>query len=133
LVEQPIKSVGGFSSFPLLVATSDELASAHASLDHLVSARHQCRGHRHAHRISGLEIDHQLKVGGLFDRDVGDLDAAEELNELSALRLSKDLNDARSVGGKAAFLRHFGKLIDGREAQYCNPVHYKLTVCPKHR
>jgi hypothetical protein len=25
LVKQPIKSVGGFSSFPLLVATSDEL------------------------------------------------------------------------------------------------------------
>jgi bifunctional DNA primase/polymerase-like protein len=28
LVEQPIKSVGGFSSFPLLVATSDELPKA---------------------------------------------------------------------------------------------------------
>jgi hypothetical protein len=64
-------------------ASNRTRACAHVSLDHLVSARHQCRGHRHAHRISGLEIDHQLKLGGLFDRDVGNLDAAEELDELS--------------------------------------------------
>jgi hypothetical protein len=48
------------------------------SLNHLVGACHQRRGHSHAHRISGLEVDHQLELGRLFDWDVGDLDAAEE-------------------------------------------------------
>ena len=54
-----------------------------SSLDHLVGAGHQRRGHSHAHRLSGLEVDHQLELGRLFDRDVGNFDAAEELDELS--------------------------------------------------
>ena len=37
---------------------------------------------RHAHRLSGLEVDHQLELGRLFDGDVGDLSAAEEFDDL---------------------------------------------------
>ena len=57
------------------------------------------RGHSHAHRTSGLEIDHQLELGWLLDWDVGDLGAAQELNELSSNKVSKDLIKARSIGG----------------------------------
>ena len=100
-------------------------------LDHLVGARQQCLWNRNTHRLSGLEVDHQLELGRLFDRDVGDLSAAEELDELSAHKLSKDLNEARSVASKAAFLRHFGPLIDGWQAQRCGAVHDKLTIAQK--
>ena len=44
-----------------------------------VSSRQQCLGHRHVHPLSGLEVDHQLELGCLFDWDVGDLATAEEL------------------------------------------------------
>ena len=54
-----------------------------SSLNHLVSSRQQCRWHRHAHPNSGLEVDHQFEFGCLFDWDIGDLAAAEELEDLS--------------------------------------------------
>jgi hypothetical protein len=44
--------------------------------DHLVGTHQQCLWNRNAHRICGLEVDHQLELGWLLDRDVGDLDAA---------------------------------------------------------
>jgi hypothetical protein len=53
-----------------------------SSLDHLVSSRQQCRGHRNAHPLSGLEVDHQLELGRLFDWDIGDLAAHEEFDDL---------------------------------------------------
>ena len=74
------------------------------SLDHLVGACHQCRGHRNSQGIGGLEIDHQLELCRLLDRDVSDLGATEELGDLSGVKVAK-LNEAWSIGGKAAFLR----------------------------
>ena len=44
----------------------------------------------------------QLELGWLLDRDVGDLDAVEELDELSGSNLLDELSGARSVGSKAA-------------------------------
>jgi hypothetical protein len=61
----------------------DELAPPHrfpSLLDHLVSSHQQCGWHRHTHRISGLEVDHQLEPGRLFDWDSGDFGATEELD-----------------------------------------------------
>jgi hypothetical protein len=46
-------------------------------------------GHRHAHRLSGLEVDHRLELSRHLDRDVGDLDAAREaLDGLSGEKVS---------------------------------------------
>jgi hypothetical protein len=53
------------------------------SLDHLVGSRQQHLGHRNAKRIRGLEIDPKLELRRLLDRDIGGLDAAEQLDELS--------------------------------------------------
>ena len=41
-----------------------------------------CLRNRYTHCLSGLEVDHQFKLGRLFDRDVGDLSAAEEFDDL---------------------------------------------------
>jgi hypothetical protein len=47
--------------------------------DHLVGAGEQCRWHNDAKRLCGLQIDHQLELGRLFDRQVGRLRTLENL------------------------------------------------------
>jgi hypothetical protein len=36
-----------------------------------------------------------------LDRDVGDFDAAQELDGLSGVKVSKDVNEARSISSNA--------------------------------
>ena len=52
--------------------------------NHLVGP-HQQGGYRNAKRISGLEVDHQLEGGRLFDRDVGNLGAAEKFGHFAEI------------------------------------------------
>jgi hypothetical protein len=39
--------------------------------DHLVGARKQCGRYIEAERLGGFEVDDQLELGGLLDRQVG--------------------------------------------------------------
>jgi hypothetical protein len=50
-----------------------------ALLDHLVSAGEQRRWHGDAKRLRGLQIDDQLELGRLLDRQVGRLRSPEYL------------------------------------------------------
>jgi len=50
-----------------------------ALFDHLVGALQQRCRHFDAKRLWGLQIDHQLKFGRLFDRQVGRLRTPEYL------------------------------------------------------
>ena|SRR5258705_135497 len=47
--------------------------------DHLVGAGQQRRWHDDAKRLCGLQIDHQVEFGRLFDRQVGRLRTLEYL------------------------------------------------------
>jgi len=64
----------------------------------------------------------------LFDGDIGDLSAPQNLRQQSRSNLSADLNDVRSVTDEATFLSLFGKLIDGGHASCCHTVHNKPTI-----
>jgi hypothetical protein len=98
------------------------------SLDHLVGACQQCLGNRHAKPIGGFEIDPKLEVRRLFDRDVGGLDAAQELDQLLGHYVSKDVDDSGAVGDEAPFLCLLRKWINGRKAQRRDAVHNKLAI-----
>ncbi len=52
-------------------AGSRQLCLAH-SFDHLVGECEQCRRHLEAKRSCGLEVDHELELGRLFDCELGD-------------------------------------------------------------
>src|SRR4029077_3996740 len=76
-----------------------------SSLDYLVSACQQCRRHRNTQCMGGLEIDHQLELGRLLDRNLRRLCALQNL-----------LHDEAHVliqGGSLIAIRHqatgFGK------------------------
>ena len=49
-----------------------------ASFDHLVSAAEQCQGHGETKRLCGLQVDNQLELGWLLDRQVGRLRTPEK-------------------------------------------------------
>jgi hypothetical protein len=61
----------------------------------------------------------------LFDGDVNDLCALKKLDELSAIRLSKDLDEVRTIARKSAFLRYIRPLINGRQAQSRDAIYDK--------
>src|SRR5262245_28699667 len=68
-----------------------------SSLDHLVRARQQCRRKREAERLGGREVDHQLELRRLLDRQVGRLRASEDLVDLNCTLPSK-ITDVGAVG-----------------------------------
>src|SRR5215472_7711321 len=75
-------------------------SSAFASFDHLVGAQHERSRGVMTDRFCCLEID-QLEPRRLLDRQIGRLDAAQQLGELPAQDVSVQLNDQRSVSDEA--------------------------------
>jgi hypothetical protein len=55
-----------------------------ALLDHLVGARKQRRRHGEPERFGGLEVDHQLELGRLENRQIGRLLALENPADIDA-------------------------------------------------
>src|SRR6266851_796904 len=49
------------------------------SLDHLIRPLQERRRDRQAEGLGGLEVDHQLELGGLLHREIGGLGALEDL------------------------------------------------------
>ena len=74
------------------------------SFDHLVGAGEQHRWHDDAKRLCGLQIDHKLVLGRLFDRQVGRLRTLEDLVDESSGPTLK-ICRIRTVGQKEARLR----------------------------
>src|SRR5262249_733747 len=72
-----------------------------ASLDPLVGGDLQCQRHLEAERLGSLEVDHQLELGRLNNRQVCRLLALENPAGVNS-RLTKYVGDAGSIADEAA-------------------------------
>jgi hypothetical protein len=80
-------------------------SSARASLDHLVGTSEEGRRHFQAKRLGGLQIDDEIELGRLLDREVSGLCSAHNLVDIFGGALSQ-------AGGWAAS-HHGGRRADG--------------------
>src|SRR5262245_62852941 len=81
--------------------------------DHLVGAGEEWRRNFEAKRPSGVEVDDQLYLGGLMDRQVGRLLAFENPPSVDA-GLTIRVRNTASVAHQAAGRGEFAKLVDRR-------------------
>src|SRR5260370_42348037 len=82
-------------------------------LDDFVGAAQDQLRDRQPLRLGRLQVDDQLEPGWLLDGDVDRFGAAQKADQLAALDLSIELNDARPIADQATFARHFRPLVDG--------------------
>ena len=72
-------------------------------------------GDRQAERLGGLEIDEQLVLGGLLDRQVTRPCPLQDAVDVDRHPLPPQLDDVRAVGHEAPRLRHLPEGRDERE------------------
>src|SRR5262245_26606491 len=67
--------------------------------DHLVGAGQHARRQLKAERLCGLEVDHELELGGLLYRQVGGLLALEDAIDVPC-NAPEVVDDVRAIGGQ---------------------------------
>ena len=67
-------------------------------------------GDRQAERLGGLEVDHQLKLGGLLDRQVTGLGALEDLVDVPS-GVTRELPEVGAVGDQSPSFNERPRLI----------------------
>src|SRR6187455_2682497 len=75
--------------------------------DQLVGSQHEAGGNFVANGFGGLDVDHQFKGGGPFDRNLRWSCAAQHAGNQSSA-LAEDSDKARTITNHAAFLRRSG-------------------------
>src|SRR5262245_23753427 len=83
--------------------------------DHLVGEREQIVGDLEAERLGGPEVDHELELGRLQNRQVGGLGPLENVRGVDAV-LPVGVGDADAVAEQSARHGIFSELVDGGQA-----------------
>jgi hypothetical protein len=83
------------------------------------SAREQRRWHVQTEGLGNLQIDHQLKLCRLLDRQIGRSRAFENSSGVGA-NLAVGIHDVRIVAHQAARYRIVAKLVDRGERRLCD-------------
>src|SRR5450631_3174196 len=97
------------------------------SFDYLVGTQQQCDRNIVADRMCSLEIDDELEIGRLLDRNVGRLDATQHFDD-HPRRLAEDARQASAICYQATFFRHFGPFVYGREPQLGGALENEAAV-----
>jgi hypothetical protein len=97
------------------------------SFDYLVGTQQQCDRNIVADRMCSLEIDDELEIGRLLDRNVGRLDAPQRFDD-HPRRLAEDARQASAISYQATFFCHFGPFVYGREPQLGGALENEAAV-----
>src|SRR6266849_9525441 len=98
-------------SLPLRPTRVHGVGEAHRLLDDLVRPRQQRLRDHQPERLRGLEVDHQLKFGGLLDGKIARLGPLEDLVDVAS-STSLHLGSIYSIGHETAWLNKHLELID---------------------
>src|SRR5262249_61783621 len=103
------------------MAAAIRLSQQHScSFDHLVGEREQPVGNLEAECLGNLEVDHKLKLGRLYDRQVSGLLALKNSRGIDA-GPSQAVVIVWAVTHQAACIDEDPLVIDGRHAVSCCP------------
>src|SRR6266478_5174072 len=98
------------------------------SFDHLVGKREHLVWNCQAQRLGGLEVDHQLKFGGLFDWQVGRLGALQYFVHVRG-RAPIEVGIVHPVCHQYSCIYEFLGCINYGQSMPCREVDGKLQIC----
>src|SRR6516165_6597669 len=123
------KVTSSAQSLGLPILTHDELAS---SLDHLVGAAEQQRGHVEADCLCATDVDHQLEPGRLYNRQVGGLGAHENSAGVVA-DLEVCVAEVCTVGQQSAGCGELTPIVNRRNRVACCQRNNSITPAVQER
>src|SRR5215471_5188352 len=103
-----------------------------ASLDHLVGAAEQQRGHVEADCLCGTDVDHQLEPGRLYNRQVGGLGAHENSAGVVA-DLEVCIAQVCTVGQESAGCGELTPIVNRRNRVACCKRNNSITSAVQER
>src|SRR5207245_5241188 len=115
-------------------SSTQELAAwvERALFEHVVGPQQECLLDREAERLGGLQVDDQLELRRLLDREVGRLGPLENLVSVDG-GTPEAFGDVWRVGHEAAGLRELPGPKDGRQLVLLRKVRDESSVSRRQR
>src|SRR5437870_7409968 len=105
----------------LLRHSQDAVATLRRSLDDLIRPPQHRRRDREAERLRGLEVDHQLELGGLLHRKIAWLGASKDLVHVHGCA-PQYVWDARPICHEATSIDRLPPCVNRRQPALCRKI-----------